>query len=378
MAIKIIVADDVEEMREMIAKMLSTSDLEHEIIAMCATGQEVLNTLESKQADLILMDINMPEMNGLEATEIICRNPVHPSVIMMSVQHESEYLKKAMLAGAKAYIMKPVDMDELVETIQTTYDRNKLSLAKPVIGDKQYSAKIITFFSSKGGVGNTFIAVNAGLIISEKLNKKVLIIDLDLQFGDVSLMVNKQSELTIKALFDDSPISRYEDVSPYLYHYSKNCDMLFAPKDPESAEYIAKDQVKQLIELLKAHYDYLIIDTGVNYNDITLNALDQSDKVIVVSGMEVTSLKNTKMSLKVMQSLNYNSEKVKLLITQVNEKFGVTKNNVLKAFDYEIYGFISEESKIVKNAINTGVPLVMGKSNVILKQLESVCQKIMS
>lgn len=378
MAIRIIVADDVEEMREMIAKMLSTSDLEHEIIAMCATGQEVLNTLESSQADIVLMDINMPEMNGLEATEIICRNAVHPSVIMMSVQHESEYLKKAMLAGAKAYIMKPVDMDELVETIQTTYDRNKQNLIKPVVDDKLYSAKIISFFSSKGGVGNTFIAVNTGLIISEKFNKKVLVVDLDLQFGDVSLMLNKQSELTIKELFDDSPISRYEDVRPYLYSYSKNCDMLFAPRDPESAEYISKDQVKQLIELLKEHYDYVIIDTGVNYNDITLNALDQSDKVILVSGMEVTSLKNTKMSLKVMQSLNYNAEKVKLLITQVNEKFGVTKNNVQKAFDYEIYGFVSEESKIVKNAINTGIPLVKGKSNPVLKQLESVCQKIMS
>ena len=94
--------------------------------------------------------------------------------------------------------------------------------------------------------------------------------------------------------------------------------------------------------------------------------------------MEVTSLKNTKMSLKVMQSLNYNAEKVKLLITQVNEKFGVTKNNVQKAFDYEIYGFVSEESKIVKNAINTGIPLVKGKSNPVLKQLESICQKIMS
>lgn len=378
MAIRIIVADDVEEMRDMIIKMLSTSGLDYEITASCTNGQEVINALETNRADIVLMDINMPVMNGLEATEIICRNPHNPAVIMMSVQHESEYLKKAMLAGAKAYIMKPVDMDELVDTIQTTYDRYKPAIVKTVEDHKAYSAKIISFFSSKGGVGNTFIAVNTGLILNDKFKKKVLIIDLDLQFGDVSLMLNKQSELTIKELFDDSPISRYEDVKPYLYNYCKDCDMLFAPRDPESAEYISKDQVKQLIELLKEHYDYLVIDTGVNYNDITLNALDQSDKVIIVSGMEVTSLKNTKMSLKVMQSLNYNAEKVKLLITQVNEKFGVSKNNVMKAFDYEIYGFISEESKIVKNAINTGIPLVKGKSNPILKQLESVCLKIMS
>ena len=200
--------------------------------------------------------------------------------------------------------------------------------------------------------------------------------DLDLQFGDIALMVNRQNEMTIKEMFDDSPITSIEDMKPYLFKYKENCDMLFAPKDPESAEYISKEQIKSILEILKKHYDVIIIDTGVNYDEITLNALDISDQVIIVSSLEVTGLKNTKLSLRVMQSLNYDSSKVKLLVNMAQDKFGVTKANVQKAFTFEVIGYIPEDVKLVRNSINTGVPLIATKNNSLFKPLLSVCQAI--
>ena len=314
MAIKIIVADDVQEMREMISKMLMTSSLDYELIGMCENGYEALELMKKKRADIVLMDINMPVMNGLEATQMIADQFPQTRVIMMSVQHESEYLKKAMLAGAKAYIMKPVDMDELIDTITTTYERYHYLDVAPPSPNPAHKAQIISFFSAKGGVGKSMLALNTSLIIHEKFNKKVLLMDLDLQFGDIALMVNKQNEMTIKEMFDDSPITTIEDMRPYLFKYKENCDMLFAPKDPESAEYISKEQIKSILEILKKHYDIIIIDTGVNYDEVTLNALDLSDQVIIVSSLEVTGLKNTKLSLRVMQSLNYDSSDRKSVV----------------------------------------------------------------
>jgi len=376
MAIKIIVADDVQEMREMIEKMLMTSSLDYELIGMCENGYEALELMKKKRADIVLMDINMPVMNGLEATQMIADQFPQTRVIMMSVQHESEYLKKAMLAGAKAYIMKPVDMDELIDTITTTYERYHYLDATPPSPSSAHKAQIVSFFSAKGGVGKSVLALNSSLIIHEKFNKKVLLIDLDLQFGDIALMVNKQNEMTIKEMFDDSPITSIEDMKPYLFKYKENCDMLFAPKDPESAEYISKEQIKSILEILKKHYDIIIIDTGVNYDEVTLNALDLSDQVIIVSSLEVTGLKNTKLSLRVMQSLNYDSSKVKLLVNMAQDKFGVTKANVQKAFTFEVIGYIPEDIKLVRNSINTGVPLIASKNSSLFKPLLSVCQAI--
>ena len=109
----------------------------------------------------------------------------------------------------------------------------------------------------------------------EKFNKKVLLMDLDLQFGDIALMVNKQSELTLKELYDDNSVKSYEDVSPYLYKFKQGYDMLFAPKDPESAEYINKDQIIETISLLKKHYDYIVIDTPSVLGAADVNLIEE-------------------------------------------------------------------------------------------------------
>lgn len=376
MAIKIIIADDVQEMRDMIEKMLAMSELDYEIIGLCNNGHDVVELIKKKRADIVLMDINMPIMNGLEATQLICDQFPQVRVIMMSVQHESEYLKKAMLAGAKAYIMKPVNMDELIDTIKTTYERYQFLDKSVAPTTSTHNAHVISFFSAKGGVGKSMIALNTAVLIHEKFKKKVLLMDLDLQFGDIALMVNKQNEMTIKEMFDDSPINSFEDIQPYLYSYKPGCDMLFAPKDPESAEYISKEHTKSIIELLKKHYDVIIFDTGVNYDEITLNALDISEHVIIVTNLEVTGLKNTKMSLKVMQSLNYDTSKVKIVVNMMNDKFGVTKGNVQKAFSYDILAYLPEDIKLVRNSINTGVPIVASKNSSLYKPLLGMIQSI--
>ncbi|MDW7660397.1 MAG: response regulator [Bacillota bacterium] len=376
MPIKIIIADDVKDMRDMIVKMLGASRLDYEIVATCENGEEVLDTFKRKKADIVLMDINMPVMNGLEATEVITGLYPHVQVIMMSVQHETEYLKKAMLAGAKAYVMKPVDMVELIETIETTFERGKLLAPVSVSNEKVYDAKIISFFSAKGGVGNTSVALNAGITFHEMLSKKVLIVDLDLRFGDIALMMNRQNETTIKELMDDSPIEEFTDVSSYLFSYAEGLDFLFAPKDPESAEYISKDRVHKFLELVKRHYEIIVIDTGVNFDEVTLVALDLSEKVVIVSNQEVTGIKNTKVCLKVMQTLNYDYSKIKLLINMSDDKFGISKGNVQKAFDYEILGFIPEDIKLVRNAINTGIPFAMTK-NSLKKPFKALCDALL-
>lgn len=377
MAIRVLITDDVQEMREMIEKMLLMSELDIEVVAMCSNGQETIDRIKKSQVDIVLMDINMPIMNGLEATQYICDHFPHVRVIMMSVQHESEYLKKAMLAGAKAYIMKPVNMDELIETIKTTYERYQHHEKPREQETQKHTAKVVTFFSGKGGVGKSILALNTSQMLNEKFSKKVLLMDLDLQFGDIALMVNKQSELTLKELYDDNSVKSYEDVSPYIYKFKQGYDMLFAPKDPESAEYINKDQIIETISLLKKHYDYIVIDTGVNYDEITLSALDLADLVLLVTNMEVTGLKNTKLSLKVMQSLNYDQSKVKVVVNLMNEKFGVTKGNLQKAFAYDIWGYFPEDIKLIRNAINMGTMLSAVKNHSLLKPLQTLCENIM-
>ena len=375
MAIKIIVADDVSEMREMVVKMLEMSTLDHEIVGSCENGEEVLRLLDKKRADIVLMDINMPVMNGLEATEQITSKFPAVGVVIMSVQHESEYLKKAMFAGAKAYIMKPIDMDELVETIQTTYSRSRATIKEKQETLPEIEGKVLSFFSAKGGVGNSFVALNTAITLASRYSKKVVFLDMDLRFGDIALMLNRQNDLTLQNLLDDADLSDMEGIKPYVFHMKEGLDVIFAPKSPEAAEYIAKERIEVLISFLKDHYHYVVVDLGVNFEEITLSVLDASDRVYVVSNQEVTGLKDTKICLKVMETLNYDAEKVKLIINMSEDRYGVTKTTVQKAFDYEIIGYLPEDIKLVRTSINTGIPLALSK-NAFTKPFLTLCKHI--
>jgi len=356
--IKIIIADDIEETRNVIKKILNLEDEFFEIVGEASNGEEVLELIPKVNPDIVLMDINMPVLNGLEATEKIMNLFPSVTVIIMSVQAENEYLKKAMFHGAKEYIIKPFNYEVLVNTIITTYEKYK---DKVVNGgdfeEGQSSAKIITFFSSKGGVGKSVLALNSAVSLSREYHKKTLLIDLDLQFGDISMLVNQYSQKTILDIIEDGQLDSYENIKPYLYEFNENLHILFAPTKPEAAEYIGKESIEKMMEILRKQYDVIIIDTGINFNDSTLYILDLSEIVLFVATMEIVALKNTKLGLEVMHSLGYDKEKVKLIINNFTTKYGISKTDVEGAFRDGVYAMIPEDQNTVSISVNKGKPL---------------------
>ena len=360
--IKILIADDIEETRNVIKKILNLENEFFEIVGEASNGEEVLKLLSKVKPDIVLMDINMPVLNGLEATEKITNLFPSVTVIIMSVQAESEYLKKAMFYGAKEYIIKPFNYEVLVNTIITTYEKYKDRASNGAYFEEgqntatQRNAKFITFFSSKGGVGKSILALNSAVAICKEYNKKTLLIDLDLQFGDISMLVNQYEQKTILDVIEDGQVDSYENIKPYLYGFNKNLHILFAPTKPEAAEYIGKDSIEKMIKILKNHYDVIIIDTGINFNDSTLYILDLSEIVLYVTTMEIVALKNTKLGLGVMQSLGYDKNKVKLIINNFTTKYGISKTEVEGAFKDGIFAMIPEDQKTVSISVNRGQP----------------------
>ncbi len=378
MSIRILIADDIEETRSLLKQVLTLEDDEFEVVGEAGDGEEVLKLCKKLNPDVILMDINMPKMNGLEATEEIMRTNPDANVIIMSVQNDTEYLRTAMEAGAKGYILKPINHEEVSELIKKTHSKGmnrKKSQPKEDLKD----AKILSFYSFKGGVGKSVIALNTSVIMAEKLDHKVLLIDLDLHFGDISLLTNKHTEKNVLDLVDDDMTDSYEAMSGYFYNYCKNLDVLYAPLSPEGADYVSKDIVNRIISTAKLHYDYIVIDTGVNFHEHTLFALDSSDKIFFISSMEMTSIKNSKLGLGVMKSLNYEDDKVEIIINQTSEKFGISKKDIEKVFDRKVSYYIQEELKPIRFSVNRGQALALdskGKTSKFYKTLLKLCKEL--
>jgi pilus assembly protein CpaE len=355
--IKILIADDIEETRKVIKKLLNLEKELFDVVGEAGNGEEVLELIPTMKPDIVLMDINMPLLNGLETTEKITSDFPTVIVIIMSVQAENEYLKKAMFHGAKEYIIKPFNFDSLVNTIKITYEKYRERQIKQGTGNKPTdNAKIITFFSSKGGVGKSILALNSAIIFSREGNKKVLLIDMDLQFGDISILVNQYNHKNIMNVIDEGQIDSYESIKSYLYKYNQNLDILFAPERPEAAEYINKDIIEKMMGTLKNQYDFIIIDTGINFSDSTLYILDTAKTILFVSTMEIVALKNTKLGLRVMQSLGYDEDKVKLVINRCATNHGISKVDVEDVFKDNILAMIPDEEKVVSTSVNRGEP----------------------
>ncbi|MDP4178995.1 MAG: response regulator [Bacillota bacterium] len=355
--IKVLIADDVEDTREVIKKILTLESETFEVVGEAGNGEEVVKLIPKAKPDVVLMDINMPIMNGLEATEQISDEFPSVIVIIMSVQGESEYLKKAMLHGAKEYIIKPFSYDVLVETIKTTYEKHKERMQKQHFHEEVIrNAKVITYFSSKGGVGKSVLALNSAVALSKESGKKVLLLDMDLQFGDISMMVNKYNEKTILDLIEDGQLTSYENMKSYLYKYNENLDIIFAPGKPEAAEFISKDSIDKLIKIIQKEYDIIIVDTGINFNDNTLLVLDISETILFVSTMEIAALKNTKLGFGVMKSLGYDNKKVKLVLNRFTCSYGINKKDVEEAFKDNILIMLPDDENTVIPSVNKGQP----------------------
>lgn len=381
--IKVLIADDVEETRKVIKKLLSLEEEHIEVVGEANNGEEVLKLIQRVKPDIVLMDINMPVLNGLEATERITMEYPSVMVIIMSVQAENEYLKKAMFHGAKEYIIKPFNYDTLVGTIIATYEKYKEIQVKfkGTNIDKVRNSKVIAFFSSKGGVGKSVLSLNTAVLLSKDENKKVLLIDMDFQFGDISMMVNQHNKKTILDVIEDGQIDSYENIKPYLFKYKDNFDILFAPEKPEASEYITKEIVEKIMKALKNQYDVIIVDTGINFNDSTLYVLDMAEKISMISTIEIVALKNTKLGLKVMESLGYEKDKVKLVINRFNPNYGISKKEVEEAFEDGIVAFIPEDEKPVIISINKGMPLCEDKKYYKIKvgkAIEEMCKELIS
>lgn len=361
--VRVVIADDVRETRENIKTLLSFND-GIEVIGEAENGEDAVFLAKEARPDIILMDINMPLKDGIKATEEITVEVPETTVIMMSVQAEQEYLQKSMTAGARGYIIKPFTGEDLVSNIYKVYHaeskRRKNISASGLKED--INAKIISIFSTKGGVGKTTLATNLAVALARKTRKKVALLDLDLLFGDVAIHLNVAIRSTISDVVKEMNVLDEDLMQQYLVSHFSGVRVLPAPIKPEYAEYITAQHVERIINLLRKSFHYIIIDTAQNFSETTLAALDASEQILFVSTLDLPTIKNVKAGLDIMESLRYSDNKVRIILNKASEQFGITYKDFESSLNKKIWSFVPEDSNTVINSANKGFPFVLTRS----------------
>ncbi len=361
MAIKILIVDDVTETRENIKRLLYF-EKDMMIVGEAADGEEAVRQTVKLNPDILLMDINMPLKDGITATEEISLKHPKAAIIIMSVQGEQEYLKKAMVAGAREYMVKPFSTDELVNTIRKVYEleqKRRIQLSEPsIVREMQRDPQIITVFSTKGGVGRTTVATNLAISLAEETRKRVVVIDLDLQFGDVAIMLNVVPKRTITELIQDIGQMDAELMESYLVTHPTGVKVLPCPTRPEYSELITGSHVEKILGILKQTYDYVVIDTPSFFHETTLSALDLCHQILLLISLDLPTIKNVKLGLEVLDSLHLKG-KVKLILNRSSQDIGIKCEDMEESIGLKVVAHVPSDGRTVIGSVNKGNPFVI-------------------
>ncbi len=381
--IDVLIADDIADTRENI-KRLFEYEQGINVVGEAVNGEQAINLTEKLRPDVALVDINMPLVDGIEAIESLVYKAPNVAPIVISVQGEPEYFKKAMRAGAKDFLVKPFSADELISSIKEVVKKEEeireqqINAAMLRSGIK-HKPRVFSMFSAKGGTGKTTLITNLAASLSKFQNKKVVVVDLDLQFGDLPVMFNINPTYTITDLLSYANELDKETLEEYLVtHEETGVKILCPPINPEEAEYVSEENVEEILQVLTETYEYILVDTPPVFSGHVLSALDQSHKIFLVTTLDMPSIKNAKNSLNIMQNLGYPEDKVKLVINKEAKYYRVGQDDIQDALNREIFFRMSNREKTLVEAVNRGIPVVMEPSvNGVVSEFRKFSDKVL-
>lgn len=221
--------------------------------------------------------------------------------------------------------------------------------------------RVLSFFSAKGGVGKTILAVSTGRVFGASPNLKTILVDFDLQFGDMDLYLGANSMQTIGELFEEikNNSGRMSDfiLDSHVHQISPHFHLLSAPLSPEKAELITAEGAGLLLKVLKKRYDFILIDTSAVLSDVTLSLFDKSDRIFLVLDDEMAAIKNAGQTWQLLKKLNYPDTKVDFIVNNQSDKFPMEEGMLVKVLTKKPFIRIPA-APLVHESINEGYSLM--------------------
>jgi len=369
--IHVVVVDDIPQTRETVIRTLRFQE-DIEVVGNASNGLQAIQLVREVLPDVVVMDVNMPDMDGITATEVIKREVPHAQIIILTVQDDVDYIRRAMMAGARDFLAKPPVIEELVAAVERAaviarQERERATATGTLKPGQSPVAmvgrgKIISVYSPRGGAGCTMIACNLAAALHTP-ETPVAVVDGNLQFGDIEVFFNVQSRANITDLAPHIALLDGEMLEDVLTAHSSGIKLMTGPR-PERSELITGPQFSQILNALAQLYPYVIVDTSHRLTDATLAALDTSDLTLVVTTQDIPSIARTRHFLDLLPAMEMDMRRVMILMNQFDAKSGIEPEKVNQAFRVKISATIPMAREVVIPAVNRGLPFMLNADMV--------------
>jgi len=284
-------------------------------------------------------------------------------VILLVGKTSTSLLREAIKLNIHDVLEFPFTYHDLNESVKRAKDifkeiqAEQTGVPKEKVAPGKKGAKKITIFSTKGGLGKSFIATNLAIDLANLLKKKVALFDLNYQFGDVALMLNLFPKHTVYDIMSVIDQLDSEMLNSFLTTHSSGVKVLPAPIDPTQNEAISTKTTKKILDILSEFNDYIVIDTPSSFSDNVLLIIEETDYLCMITSMDVPSIKNLKITLQLLEQLKFPPGKIILILNRADTKVGITMDEIKKTINRNI-DITIPSNRIVPLSVNKGVPVV--------------------
>jgi pilus assembly protein CpaE len=272
---------------------------------------------------------------------------------------DTKLLRTAMRSGFRDVVdVDGLTYGELGEAVAEAYAAAAQGRVGTETDTAASLARVVTIFSTKGGVGKSVIASNLATTMASLLGKRVVLLDLDLESGDDALMLGLEPTRTIFDAVQAFDRLDAQLLAGFMREHGSGAKVLLAPTQPEQAESISAARVGKIIELARELADVVIIDTPGRLDETVLTAVDKSDKILAIATMDLPSIKNTRVSLQKLRQLGYSNGLVSLVLNRADSKVFLEPADVENAVGSKVLARIPSD-RLVPRSVNRGVPVAI-------------------
>lgn len=329
----------------------------------CANYNEAYNSIPVQEKSLIIVDLSTYQEQGLNFVAKISSENKNCKIITLSDKPEIDLVIRTMRVGASDFIPLPLIKTEFFKVLEKIY--------ADISGKKQKTSKckVISVYSNKGGIGKTSIATNLATELSIITKENVALIDLNFQLGDVTTFLDLKPSFNISYMLQNldkinkdyllSTLEKYKDTSLYI---------LADPPYFKQTDTVSFTDLEKLFNILRETFSYIIVDTSGGFDSKALKALELSDFIFLVMITNLPAIRNCQRCLELFDKMNYDKDKIKIILNRYMENDEINAEDVEKALDKTIYWKIPNNYFNMMSAINKGVPVseINPDSNVAL------------
>jgi pilus assembly protein CpaE len=353
-AIKTLVALDTNVSYDMIQAALPV-DTSVQVVGMIEGLDEAWNTLQETNADLLIVACGGYSDRALYLIEGAVRQKPGRPVIVLTQASPNGFVRRVFEVGADDVVVLPETQDGIKFTLQKAMARKSGATGVGSLA----TAPLIAVLGPKGGTGKTLISTNLAVSLATR-GRKVALVDLDLQFGDVGLCLGLSPERTIYDLVKAGGTIDGDKIEGYMTQHSSGVRALLAPSRPDQAASVSVEVLRDVYSVLRATYDFLIVDTPPGFTPEVIATIDSASDVCLVGMLDSLSLKNTKLGLETLDLMGFDSAHVQLVLNRAGSRVGITGDDVRTVIGREPDVLVPSDREIPR-AVNEGQPIVLAK-----------------